>query len=85
MGISLLQIGGQLIIVFFGGHAFSTVHLSKVQWGISIVFGAISLIFGVLIRLIPDESLERCIPNSLKRRVEAYFRKREHIDEEAMP
>jgi Ca2+-transporting ATPase len=51
------MIRGQLIIVFFGGEALSTIPLTGVQWAISLFLRAMSLLIGILIRLIPDELL----------------------------
>ncbi|KAI9497916.1 PMCA-type calcium-translocating P-type ATPase [Zychaea mexicana] len=44
----------QVIIVTFGGLAFSTVSLTAEQWLITVGIGALSLPVGVIIRLIPD-------------------------------
>lgn len=48
------MIGGQILIVFFGGAAFDTTPISLVYWAISIALGAGSLLVGALVRLIPD-------------------------------
>jgi Ca2+-transporting ATPase len=66
--ILLIMIGGQTLIVFVGGRAFSVVPINGAQWGYSIVLGALSLVVGVIIRLIPDELVRRCIPNFMKRK-----------------
>ncbi|KAF2688242.1 calcium transporting P-type ATPase-like protein [Lentithecium fluviatile CBS 122367] len=66
--ILLIMIGGQTLIVFVGGHAFSVTRINGAQWGYSIVLGALSLVVGVIIRLIPDELVRRCIPNFMKRK-----------------
>lgn len=50
-----------MIIVSAGSTALSTVRLNATQWGISLLLGAISLPVAVLIRLIPDEFIRRCI------------------------
>jgi Ca2+-transporting ATPase len=47
-------IGGQILIVFFGGAAFDTTPISPTYWALSIGFGAGSLVVGALVRLIPD-------------------------------
>jgi len=49
------MVGGQILIVFIGGRAFSVTRLDGAQWGISIVLGALSIPVGVIIRLIPDK------------------------------
>ncbi|KAF2473848.1 calcium transporting P-type ATPase-like protein [Lindgomyces ingoldianus] len=66
--INCIMIGGQIMIIFVGGHAFSVVRINGAQWGYSIVLGALSLPVGVIIRLIPDEAIRRCIPAFLKRK-----------------
>ena len=48
------MIGGQILIAFIGGKAFSITRQTGVQWAISIVLGAISIPVGIVIRLIPD-------------------------------
>lgn len=66
--ILAIMIGGQIMIVFVGGHAFSVTRINGAQWGYSIVLGALSIVVGVIIRLIPDELVRRCIPNFMKRK-----------------
>jgi Ca2+-transporting ATPase len=68
VGILCIMIGGQTMIVFVGGVAFSVVRLNGPQWGISIVLGFLSLPIGVIVRLIPDELIRKCIPNFFKRK-----------------
>jgi len=63
--ILLIMIGGQTLIIFVGGRAFSVTHINGAQWGYSIVLGALSLVVGVIIRLVPDELVQRCIPSFL--------------------
>ncbi|KAF3031983.1 hypothetical protein E8E12_003108 [Didymella heteroderae] len=63
IGILLIMIGGQTMIVFVGGVAFSVTRLNGPQWGYSIVLGFLSLPVGMIIRLIPDELIRRCIPD----------------------
>lgn len=62
IGIQLIIIGGQILIIFVGGQAFSVVRLNGPQWGVSLVLGVISLPVGVIIRLIPDALIARLIP-----------------------
>lgn len=62
------MIGGQTMIIFVGGHAFSVERINGAQWAYSIVLGALSIPVGMIIRLIPDELIRRCIPSFLKRR-----------------
>ncbi|KAI5780539.1 hypothetical protein EDC01DRAFT_633396 [Geopyxis carbonaria] len=68
IGINVVMVGGQVMIIFVGGEAFSVVRLNGVQWAISIVLGAISLPVAVIIRLIPDEVAARMVPGWMKRR-----------------
>jgi len=74
IGINLITIAGQVTIIFFGGSALSAVPLSKVQWGISLVLGAISLVIGVAVRLIPDELVRTLLPVKLGRRFVPHVR-----------
>jgi P-type Ca2+ transporter type 2C len=53
IGITLITIGGQVLIINVGGTAFSVTRLNGVQWAVSIVLGLLSLPFGVIIRLVP--------------------------------
>lgn len=55
------MIGGQILIAFVGGQAFSVVPLSGVQWAYSIVLGLLSIPVGYLIRQVPDAPIERLI------------------------
>lgn len=66
--ILLIMIGGQTMIIFVGGVAFKVTRLNGPQWGYSIVLGFLSLPVGVIVRLIPDELVARCIPNFFKRK-----------------
>lgn len=66
--ILLIMIGGQTMIVFVGGAAFKVVQINGAQWAYSVVLGALSLVVGVIIRLVPDELVKRCIPNFFKKR-----------------
>jgi len=59
MGIWAIMIGGQILIVFVGGAAFSARRISGVYWAISIIIGALSLPIAVLIRLLPTAPFER--------------------------
>ncbi|PWY81521.1 plasma membrane calcium-transporting ATPase [Aspergillus sclerotioniger CBS 115572] len=59
IGVSVIMVGGQLVIMFVGGRAFSITQLDGVQWAYSIVLGVLSLLVGVLVRFIPDILVER--------------------------
>lgn len=70
IGISSIMIGGQVLIIFVGGAAFSISKGSQTpaMWGIAIVLGFLSIPVGVIIRLIPDSVLIALVPAFLKRR-----------------
>ncbi|OLN85148.1 Calcium-transporting ATPase 2-like protein 4 [Colletotrichum chlorophyti] len=70
IAISLIMIGGQILIVFVGGAAFQIAPEGQTgtQWAVAIILGFISIPFGVIVRLIPDALIERLIPDYLKRR-----------------
>ncbi|KAG9300428.1 hypothetical protein G9A89_010053 [Geosiphon pyriformis] len=55
MIIFVLVIAGQILIVELGGQAFQVKPLNIEQWGISVGLGFLSIPFGVVIRLIPNE------------------------------
>ncbi|KAI9775470.1 MAG: hypothetical protein M1839_001087 [Geoglossum umbratile] len=61
--INLIMIGGQIMIIFIGGRAFSVRQLNGAQWAYSIILGALSLPVAVIIRLIPDELIRKLIPH----------------------
>ncbi|KAL1964515.1 hypothetical protein VTN77DRAFT_6941 [Rasamsonia byssochlamydoides] len=58
IAVSLIMIGGQVLIIFVGGDAFSVVPLTGAQWGYSLVLGALSILVGCVIRVIPDALVE---------------------------
>ncbi|KAF1985007.1 plasma membrane calcium-transporting ATPase 3 [Aulographum hederae CBS 113979] len=66
IGINCIMVGGQVMIIFVGGRAFSVERLDGAQWGISLILGAISIPVGAIIRMIPDEFIRRLIPEFLK-------------------
>ncbi|KAH7395006.1 hypothetical protein DE146DRAFT_615139 [Phaeosphaeria sp. MPI-PUGE-AT-0046c] len=66
--ILLIMIGGQTMIIFVGGVAFKVTPLNGAQWGYSIVLGFLSLPVGMIVRLIPDELVRKCIPEFFKRK-----------------
>lgn len=68
LGIQVIIVGGQLLIIFIGGAAFSINHLDGRSWGISIVLGLLSIPVAILIRFIPDEFVRKCIPKFLIRK-----------------
>jgi Ca2+-transporting ATPase len=66
MFINVIMVGGQILIVFVGGRAFSVTRLNGPQWGYSIVLGALSLPFAIILRLIPDRLIGKLIPPRLR-------------------
>ncbi|KKK16556.1 hypothetical protein P175DRAFT_0432081 [Aspergillus ochraceoroseus IBT 24754] len=62
IGIQVIIVGGQILIIFVGGHAFSVTKLTGAQWGVCLVLGVLSLPVAVVIRLIPDEFIRKFIP-----------------------
>ncbi|CAM1507174.1 Fc.00g068150.m01.CDS01 [Cosmosporella sp. VM-42] len=66
--INLVMIGGQVLIIFVGGQAFEITKLNGKEWGISIGLGAISIPWGALIRLTPDEWIGKCLPAFARKR-----------------
>lgn len=56
------------MIIFVGGQAFQITPLNGVQWGISLVLGAISIPFAIVIRLIPDELVAKILPRWMSRK-----------------
>ena len=60
--ITLITVGGQILIIYVGGQSFSVVRLNGVQWATSIILGLLSLPFAVLIRLLPNKYIKQSIP-----------------------
>ncbi|KAL7414094.1 calcium-translocating P-type ATPase [Mrakia frigida] len=52
-GIFAIMVGGQVLIVFVGGAAFSVVRINYRDWILSVLVGMLSLPLGVIIRLLP--------------------------------
>ena len=71
--IQVIIVAGQIIIVHFGGKAFSTHQLNATQWAYSVILGLFSLPVGVLIRCIPDDSIRRLIPAYFKKKAAPQF------------
>jgi P-type Ca2+ transporter type 2C len=61
IGIQFVIVGGQVMIIFVGGAAFSVTPLNGPQWGYSLVLGVLSMPVAIIIRLIPDELIRKCI------------------------
>ena len=68
IGIQFIIIAGQIMIIFVGGAAFSVHRLNTAQWLYSTVLGFLSIPVGVLLRLIPDESIRTLIPKWVVRK-----------------
>ncbi|KAI9735176.1 MAG: hypothetical protein M1834_001766 [Cirrosporium novae-zelandiae] len=64
IGIQFIIIGGQVLIVFVGGAAFSVTDLDGTQWGVSLGLGFLSLILGTLLRFVPDRWVTMVVPPS---------------------
>jgi Ca2+-transporting ATPase len=62
------MIGGQVMIIYIGGKAFSVTRLNGAQWGCSIVLGVLSIPIGAVIRLVPDELILKLLPDWFKGR-----------------
>lgn len=62
IGIQFIIVGGQILIIFVGGHAFSVTRLDGAQWAVCLILGVISLPVAVIIRLVPDEAIKKLIP-----------------------
>ncbi|KKY28672.1 putative p-type calcium atpase [Phaeomoniella chlamydospora] len=62
LGIQFIIVGGQVLIIFVGGAAFSVTELDGAQWGISLILGLLSVPVAIIIRLIPDEFIRTILP-----------------------
>ncbi|KAK1776755.1 putative calcium P-type ATPase [Copromyces sp. CBS 386.78] len=71
LGISAIMMGGQVLIIFVGGQAFSIAKEKQTgaMWAYAVILGVISIPVGMIIRLIPDPLVERLVPDFIKRRV----------------
>lgn len=63
IGIQFIIVGGQILIMFVGGAAFSIHRINAPQWGYSLVLGVLSIPFAVVIRCFPDELFAKMIPS----------------------
>ncbi|KAI0925597.1 hypothetical protein AcV5_008291 [Taiwanofungus camphoratus] len=59
IGITLIEIGVQILIVFVGGAAFQVTRIGGAEWGISLALGFVSIPLGALLRFIPNGPIER--------------------------
>lgn len=66
------MIGLQILIIFVGSTPFNISSLKPSQtgpqWATAIILGALSIPIGMVIRLIPDELIRKCIPAYFKRK-----------------
>ncbi|KAF3939434.1 hypothetical protein ABW19_dt0202249 [Dactylella cylindrospora] len=65
--INFIMVGGQVMIIFVGGAALRVVPLDGPQWAISLILGAISLLIGIVIRLVPDPVFKKILPKAFYR------------------
>ncbi|CAJ2505046.1 Uu.00g124400.m01.CDS01 [Anthostomella pinea] len=72
VGINLAMCGAQVLIIFVGSTPFNISQLSPTQtgpqWAVAIILGLLSIPIGMLIRCIPDDLIEKCVPAFLKRK-----------------
>lgn len=67
VGIQFVIVGGQVLIMFIGGQAFSVHRINGPQWGYSLILGILSIPFAVVIRCFPDELFAKLIPTLPRR------------------
>ena len=63
LAIQVIIVGGQLLIIFVGGAAFSINHINGAEWGYSIILGLLSIPVSIIIRLVPDELFMKFVPS----------------------
>ncbi|KAI1969361.1 plasma membrane calcium [Ophidiomyces ophidiicola] len=68
LAIQIVITGGQILIIFVGGRAFSVVPLDGPEWGISLILGLVSIPVAIIIRLIPDEFIRNLLPRFWNRK-----------------
>ncbi|AGO13145.1 AaceriAFL011Wp [[Ashbya] aceris (nom. inval.)] len=70
----LIIIGAcQILIMFFGGAAFSIVPIGGKMWAASVCFGMLSIPWGALIRICPDEWAMKLYPRRLMHIIQYIF------------
>lgn len=69
IAISVIMIGGQVLIIQVGGLAFNIAPegQSPTMWGYAVGLGFVSIPIGALIRCIPDAWVEKLVPAFVKR------------------
>ncbi|KAH0585532.1 hypothetical protein H2248_008764 [Termitomyces sp. 'cryptogamus'] len=61
LAITLIEIILQIVIIFVARNTFKVTRLGWREWGISLGFGAMPIPLGTLIRLLPNESVEKAL------------------------
>lgn len=54
MGINAIMIGGQIMIIFVGGQAFSVTRISGILWAVCVICALGCLPWAILLRILPD-------------------------------
>ena len=68
VGIQFIIVAGQIMIIFVGGEAFSTVRLIGTQWAYCLILGLLSIPMAMLLRLVPDKYMGKLIPYRFNRK-----------------
>ncbi|CAH1765976.1 1340_t:CDS:2 [Entrophospora sp. SA101] len=55
MIIFFVMVAGQILVIEFGSVAFHTTHLNIFEWLLCVIAGFVSIPFGIIIQLIPNE------------------------------
>ena len=61
LALCFIVVGGQVLIVFVGGAAFSVTRIGGRDWAISLVIGVLAIPWGACIRLMPSGPLYRLL------------------------
>lgn len=54
LGINAIMVGGQVMIIYVGGQAFSVTRLSATLWGVCVICSIACLPWAIVLRIIPD-------------------------------
>jgi Ca2+-transporting ATPase len=54
LGINAIMVGGQIMIIYVGGKAFSVTRLSGTLWGVCVICSIACLPWAIVLRTIPD-------------------------------
>ncbi|KAA8917261.1 hypothetical protein TRICI_000599 [Trichomonascus ciferrii] len=73
IAIFLIIGGGQVLIMFVGGAAFSTKRPTPAQWGTAIICGLMSIPMALLLRTIPDRYVAKLYPARLVRFIRTHI------------